>query len=117
MILNIGNKEYELRFGIKFIETIDKLYTQERDGIELGLGVELVTVYLNAGRPTALINIIKAGTAHLNSKPSNKAIEEYLEELAKKDDNSYEELFEEVLEAMEQAPFLKRQMKAAKQNG
>ena len=111
MILNIGNREYELKFGIKFIEAIDSLYTQEKSGIEFGLGIELVTVYLNAGRPTAILNVIKAGTAHLNSKPSNKDIEDFLEELASKDDESYEQLFTDLLESMEQAPFLKRALK------
>jgi len=111
MILNIGNREYELRYGIKFIETLDRLYKQDLEGIEFGLGIEMAVPYLNMQRPTALMNVIKAGTAHLNSQPSNSDIETFLEELATNDIDKYEELYKEAIESMEQSPFLKSHVK------
>lgn len=112
MNLNIGNKEYELKFGLKFINTMDKLYTQEMSGIKFGMGVEMMTTYLEMNNPTVLANIVKAGTSHLNSKPSNNEIEEFIEEKANNDE--LDKFFKEVKEATEQSPFLKYQMEKMK---
>ena len=82
MELTINGKNYELKFGLGFINAIDNIYTQEMHGVSFGMGLELLNTYLRLGRPTALFNVIKAGTSHLNSKPSNADIESYLEDLA-----------------------------------
>lgn len=111
MNLTINGKEYELKFGISFINAIDNMYTQDMKGIQFGMGLEMVNTYLSLGRPTAVMNVIKAGASHLNSKPSTADIESYLEELAMSDDGEYEQLFDDINEAMKQAPFLKRALK------
>lgn len=113
MELEIGKKTYELRYGLSFIEAIDKLYTQEMSGVQFGMGLEMVSTYMGLRRPTALQNVIKAGTSHLNSKPSNDDIESYLESvfIAEKQ----EDVFKQVEVEMERAPFLKQTMKGLKQ--
>lgn len=111
MELTINDKNYELKFGLSFINTIDNIYTQKMNGVEFGMGLEMLNTYLGLGRPTALFNLIKAGTSHLDSKPSNADIESYLEDLAEKDGEKYEKMFDEVNEAMKQAPFLRLTMK------
>jgi len=111
MELKINGKDYELRFGLSFINAIDNIYTQEMHGVEFGMGLEMLNTYLGLGRATALYNVIKAGTSHLNSKPSNNDIENYLEELATADNKDYDNLFDDIKGAMSQAPFLKRTMK------
>lgn len=116
MELKIGGKEYELRFGIKFINELDNTYKQNMDGAEFGMGIEMLNAYLEMGRPTALYNAILAGTAHLKSKPSRNKVEEYLEELAMQEDEAYEQLFDQMKEEIEQAPFLKRALKNMKKN-
>lgn len=114
MELEIGGKKYELRFGLSFINTVDGIYVQEHkgSGMGIGMGIEMIEMYMELGRPTALYNAIKAGTSHLNSKPSNYDIEAYLEDLAEQDNDEYEKLFDQLKEAMDQAPFLKRTKKA-----
>lgn len=111
MELKIGGKNYELSYGLSFINSLDNIYTQDMSGVQLGMGVEMLNTYLELGRPTALYNAIKAGTSHLNSQPANSDIERYLEDVAVEDDDKYENLFDDIKKGMEQAPFLKRALK------
>ena len=112
MELEIGKKTYELQFGLSFINEMDNLYTQNMNGIDFGMGLEMMQAQIEMKRPTVLLNVIKAGTSHLNSKPSNKAIEEFLEGRAINDELG--ELFDEVKKAAEQAPFLKQALQQTK---
>lgn len=114
MEITIGKKEYELVFGLDFIASLDKSYTQNADGMEFGLGVESAIPYLKMQNPTVLINIIKAGTSHLNTKPSNKGINDFLTGLA--EDDKLDDFFVEVEDNMRVAPFLKSKMKTVDSN-
>lgn len=113
MILTIGEKEYELRFGIEFIKRMDDAYKINAKGMEFGMGVESAVSYMAMENPTVLYEIIKAGTAHLNSKPSNKDVEAVLEKYAEED--KLDQLFKNIQEAMEVAPFLKQKIKKFKE--
>lgn len=115
MELTINEKTYELKFGIKFINTLDNMYKQELNGVEFGMGVEMALTYLAMYRPNALMNVIIAATSHSSKRPSKKEIENFLEDLASKNDGSYDSLFDEVQEAMRLAPFLKKIIKATEQ--
>lgn len=105
MKITINGTEYQLEFGLKFIRKLDEAYTQSLDGMAFGLGIESAIPYLNMENPTVLYEIIKAGTAHLKSKPSNDDIENELLRFAEED--KLVKLFKDVQEAMETAPFLK----------
>ncbi|MDE8691637.1 tail assembly chaperone, partial [Faecalibacterium sp. DFI.5.82] len=63
MILNIGGREYTLRFGIGFLREMNKLHSVEMEGMKTGYGA--MTMF-NAGKalndPLAFIDLIKAGT-------------------------------------------------------
>lgn len=108
MELNIGNKDYTLEFGLEFIATLDQVYKQKSEGMEFGLGIETAVPYIKMENPTVLVSLIKAGTAHLTSKPSNTAIKEFLVDLATdSDESALENLFTEFEEHMKVAPFLK----------
>src|SRR5699024_6811969 len=113
MELKIGEKNYELRFGLSFIREMDMLYTQSMSGVSLGIGLQMMDIYLEIRLVTALANVIKAGISHLNTKPSNDDIEEYLADIFVKEEQ--EKLFKEVEVATEQAPFLKPTIKGLKQ--
>lgn len=115
MELTINDKNYELKFGLSFINTLDNIYTQTAEGMTFGIGIEMLQAYLSMGRPTALANAIKAATSHLNSKPSNNDLEAYLETLAEKDEKEFDKLFDEIEESMQTAPFLKRALQNQKQ--
>lgn len=113
MNLTIEGKEYQLEFGLGFIRELDKSYTIKADGMEFGMGVESAVSYLAMENPTVLFEIIKAGTNHLKSKPSNADIELFLVEHAEK--GTLEKLFKDVQEAMAEAPFLKLKIKRFKE--
>jgi|SRR5690625_3302404 len=113
MILTIGDREYELDFGLDFIATLDKFYTAKEGGLEFGVGVDMAISYMKMENPTVLVSLIKAGTSHLKSKPSNEDINEFLTELAKSDKLS--DLYKEFEESMEVAPFLKGKLKQVSQ--
>lgn len=115
MKITINDKEYTLRFGTKFINSLDNIYSQNMNGVEFGMGMEMMQSYMGLRRPTALINVIVAGLSHLNTAPSEDKVEEYLEAVFEKGED--EKLFVEVEKSMEQAPFLKRKMKELKAAG
>lgn len=108
MEITIKNKDYQLEFGLKFIRKMDEVYTINADGAEFGMGVESAMTYIATENPTVLYEIIKAGTSHYKSKPSNDDIEKTLEDYAIK--GKLSELFTTVLKAMEDAPFLKQKI-------
>src|SRR5690625_6042676 len=112
MKLTIGKKEYEMKFGLKFIRQIDKAYTQNIEGMEFAMGLQQLNIYMNMHNPDALYTAIKAGLSHLNTVPSNDQLEEYLEDVY--NEGKDDELFKQVQEAMKQAPFLKRDRKRLK---
>lgn len=84
MTLKIGNRDYELHFGIEFLREIDRDYEMkvERQGVHIGLGQGLAMVYtkLATYNPVAIYDVIKAGTITEQQKPSNKDIEAFLME-------------------------------------
>ena len=47
MILNIGGREYTLRFGIGFLREMNKLHSVEMEGMKTGYGA--MTMF-NAGQ-------------------------------------------------------------------
>lgn len=112
MDLTINGKDYQLQFGLKFIRTLDQTYTQKADGMEFGLGIETAIPYLKMQNPTVLYELIKAGTSHLKSKPSNDDIENELEKFA--EEGKLDKLFKDIEKAMEESAFLKSKMKKFK---
>lgn len=114
MILNIGGKEYTLRFGIGFLREMNKLHSVEFDGMKTGYGA--MTMF-NAGQslndPLAFIDLIKAGTVTEAQKPSNEAIEAFLEDLIIND--KYDQTIEEIVNELKASPLLKKAMNLAEQ--
>ncbi|WP_339163716.1 tail assembly chaperone [Siminovitchia sp. FSL W7-1587] len=108
MKLMISGKEYELKFGIGFIKKMDQVYTANMNGVEFGMGIEQSLFYFKTKNPTVLFNVIKAGTDHLQSKPSNNDIEAELEKIAF--DGKLNELFETLENGMRESVFLKQKI-------
>lgn len=114
MKLTIGQKEYELKFGLKFLRELDKAYVQKIEGMEFSMGLQQANIYLNMKHPDALNKVIKAGLSYLNSYPSNDDIESFLEETYESGKET--KLLSDIQKAMEQAPFLKQQLKEMKKD-
>ena len=114
MILNIGGKDYTLRFGIGFLREMNKLHSVEMEGMKTGYGA--MTMF-NAGRamndPLALIDLIKSATVTEAQKPSNEAIEKFLEDLIIEE--KYDQTIEEIMNELKASPLLKKAMNLAEQ--
>lgn len=99
MKFTIAGKEYELKFGIKFIRELDKVYTVDFQGVEFGMGLNMAFANLNQYNPSALTEVIKAATSHYSSPPKRNQIDEAIEEFAEENDG-LEQLFEDLIEEL-----------------
>lgn len=106
MQLELGGKKYDIYMGIASLNYLDKVYTikDQASGIEFGAGVEFLISSLNMGNMMAMVHFIKAGTETEKSKPSNKAIEDFIGSLS---DEELEELFSEAVEEIKKQPLTK----------
>lgn len=105
MKLTFKGKEYEVKFGIRFIKNLDEIYFVERDGIKFGAGLDIASATLIAKQIGPLTEILFAGTKGLTMTE----IEEYVEGVA--EEGKLDELFEEVGKQFETAPIIKDQFK------
>lgn len=79
MILTINEKDYELNFGLKFCREISKDRSSKQNGIDIRLGIENAVSSLYTGDVLILPDLIKAATATLAKRPTDKEIEDYLD--------------------------------------
>ena len=80
MVIEINGKEYELKFGMKFLSELNKATDKNQAGMDIRIGVENATLALVSGDMLILPDLIKAGTATESNKPTNTQIEKYLDE-------------------------------------
>lgn len=106
MEFTIGNKVYELRFGMKLARVLDKVYEVDYQGMKFGMGVNMALMNLQQQNPVAIQEIITAGISHLNSIPRDNQIEGAIEEYAEQNDG-LGELFETLADEMGKSPTLK----------
>lgn len=116
MELTINGKEYRLYFGTDFVDYINKANGMELEGVKTNVGGMLM---LNAGlsmkAPSTLELVIKAATNTLPSKPSNKDLDDYINELLDQDDDTeYETLFTEIETEIKKRPANRREMGISK---
>ena len=82
MIIEIKDKEYEVHFGIAFVRAVDeKFYSTGAGNVKYGTGVETYVGKLMTGDVVALADILYAGTASEKVRPTQKAIDQYLDEV------------------------------------
>lgn len=113
MDLTINGKDYELKFGLKFIRQLDKVYKVDYQGLEFGMGVNLAFMNLNQYNPTALVEVINAALSHHSSTPKFNKIEEKIEDYAEENDG-LGKLFEELLEELGKSAVVKDTLKQFK---
>lgn len=105
MKFKVAGKEYELKFGMKFVRQLDILYKIDYQGLELGAGLSMAYMGLAQYSPSVISNIIKAAVAHeenVKLKTIDEAVEEYAEE-----NGDLGELFEDLKEEMGKSPVVK----------
>lgn len=116
MIFKIAGKEYELKFGIKFVRELDKVYTVDYQGLEFGAGINMAYMNLQQYNPIALVEVIKAAVSHESSPPKTKQIEEAVEEYAEENDG-LEQLFKDVFEELGKSSVTKATIEQFKKLG
>lgn len=98
--INIEDKQYELKFGFKFLKRANDKYYDVRGKDKVGLGVPMIIGYLSEYDPMIIPDIVEFGLAYLDVKPSRDKIEMACEELLMEQgigavSDSFLELFKE----------------------
>ena len=114
MKLKINGQEYQLEFGMKFINELDKRYSVNYQGFQFGMGVNMAFMYLNQYNPTVIQNIIAAAIAHEKNRPTESEIEEAIVQYAIENDG-LDKLFEQLQEELGKSPLLKATIKRFQQ--
>ena len=97
MVLTIGDKEYEVNFGIRFVRELDKKYfTTDANGVKWGMGLEIVLPQiLMANDALILSEVLYMGTCTLKSRPTPADVDTFIDEC-----EDIEALFDEVIEEL-----------------
>ena len=97
MVLTIGDKEYEVNFGIRFVRELDKKYfTTDANGVKWGMGLEIVLPQiLMANDALILSEVLYMGTCTLKSRPTPADVDTFIDEC-----EDIEALFGEVIEEL-----------------
>lgn len=114
MRFTILGKEYELKFGMKFIRQLDITNQVDYQGMEFGMGLHLAYMGLLQYNPVVLSDIIRAGVSHeekVKLKDIDAAIEDYAEE-----HDGLDELFEDLKEELGKSKVVKTTIKHIEQN-
>ena len=106
MVIEINGKEYELKFGMKFLSELNKQTTKNQVGMDIRIGVENALLALASGDMLVLPELIKASTATESNRPTNAQIEKYLETV------DLDELAENFLEELKTQSATKKKAKA-----
>lgn len=109
--IKIGDKDYELNFGIRFSRALSRVYTMERqiegNTMKFGLGVRMVVGYLETADPDAIFNSFKAALAKHKKMPTDEQIEDALDELAT-ELGGFDALAEVLLDTLREAGFYEK---------
>ncbi|MCL1990914.1 MAG: tail assembly chaperone [Defluviitaleaceae bacterium] len=105
MNLTINNKDYDLYFGLDFINYLDKKYYVEQNGFKLGQGLTYVVAQIELGNPLILVDLIMAGTL-TGTKVKEEEVKKYLETEA-----DIEALMTDFLSQLEKSPITRFNMK------
>jgi len=79
MQLVINGKEYNFKFGIKFVREMDRKYNVTLNGAVFGTSMDTVARKLFIGDVTALVDVLAVASLTENPKVKVPEIEEYIE--------------------------------------
>lgn len=95
MVLTINEKEYNIKFGVKFVRKMDEKYYISSDGVKYGMALEKKLPTLFSGDAVTLSEVIYEGTCAEPKRPTKDEIDNFIDE-----HDDIEGLFEEVLEEL-----------------
>jgi len=105
MNLTINGKDYDLYFGLDFINHLDKKYFIEQNGFKLGQGLTYTVAQIELGNPSILVDLIVAATI-TGSKPKIDEVKKYVETEA-----DIEVLMDDFLSKLEKTPITRFNLK------
>lgn len=114
MFINHNGKELEMKFGLKFLNTIDRKLGLEINQASLGNGVNMLVPNLENGNVVTIAHVIEAATSHHKKHPSKDfEIEAVLNEIA--EDKGLLTFGEEIVEELGKQPMTRGLVEDAKQ--
>ena len=104
MVLNINDNDYELNFGIRFLNQLNKLYEDKTSPVKIERGLVTLVANLSMMSPVALLDGIMASTYKQKPILTEDKVEEWLEE------QDINEMCESFLEQLKTSPMTKGMM-------
>ena len=98
MQLVINGKTHNVKFGVKFVRSLDKAYPIERQGLKFGMALSAKIPELYAKNIASLADIIYHGTVTESPRPSLVDVETFVEE-----HEDLEQLFYDVLKELSES--------------
>lgn len=100
MVLKINDKEYGFKFGIGFVNEMDKRASvSATNGIKFGIGIETLVAKLKTWDVLALFDALILANKTEEPKLSETELEAYIED----ENTDIEYLFESVIEGLKQS--------------
>ena len=107
MELTINGKQYEFKFGTKFVRELDKLFPSMQEGIAFGMGLSAKFIpELKSANINALATILYIANRTESPKVSQGNIDDFIDEC-----EDIEKLFEDVLKELSESNAGKMAMK------
>lgn len=107
MELTINDKQYEFKFGTKFVRELDKLFPIIQEGIAFGMGLSAKFIpELKAANINALATILYVANRTESPKVSQGVIDDFIDEC-----EDIEKLFDDVLKELSESNAGKLAMK------
>lgn len=107
----IKGKEVTFNFGIRFILELDKVHTITQEGVKFGAGLETtLPMLVTMKMPGTLVEYLKISNKNsAGPTVSENDIIDYLDSL---NEDEYNELFDDVTDALREVPAASLKMKA-----
>lgn len=102
MQLNVNDKEFSFKFGIKFLKEINRKNRISANGMQVNAGVEGVATNLISGDLETLFDVLKIASQTEKNTFREKDFEAYV------DENGSEDLFDEVFEELKKSEYTKK---------
>lgn len=96
MQLTINGTDYNFKFGIGFLRELDKKHGMEKDGMKLGMGLQMTVTQVLNGDILMMIDYLMAANHYEKNNIAQRDLENYIENLDDLD-NLQNQLSEELI--------------------
>lgn len=104
MNFTIDKKEYELNFGIGFLDDLDKIAGVDVQGVSMGMALTRTLPALKGWDMLALIKVVYSATHATSPRPSYDDVANSIGELT---DKQIEKLFTDILAELKKSPMVR----------